>query len=196
MGYQGSVNNTSIRNATKELKKGHWMDHPCGWLLLVCMCACWVASVMSNCVTSWTVVHQILWSWDSPGKNTRVGCNSLLQGIFLTWVSNSHLPLSSALEADSLPTEIPGNVGSPSNSYGETLIPVWWYLNMVSLLLLLLLLSHFSRVRPCATPWTAAHQAPLSLGFSRQEHWSGLPFPSPMHESEKWKWSRSVMSDL
>ena len=41
----------------------------------------------------------------------------------------------------------------------------------------------------------AAHQAP-SLGFSRQEHWSGLPFPSPMHESEKWKGSRSVVSDL
>ncbi|KAB0367867.1 hypothetical protein FD755_021191 [Muntiacus reevesi] len=51
--------------------------------------------------------------------------------------------------------------------------------------LLLLLLSHFSRVRLCATPQTAAHQAPPSLGFSRQEHWSGLPFPSPMHESEK-----------
>ena len=34
-----------------------------------------------------------------------------------------------------------------------------------------------------------------SLGFSRQEHWSGLPFPSPMHESKKWKWSRSVVSD-
>ena len=42
----------------------------------------------------------------------------------------------------------------------------------------------------------AAHQAPPSLGFSRQEHWSGLPFPSPMHESERWKWSHSVMSDL
>ena len=41
----------------------------------------------------------------------------------------------------------------------------------------------------------AAHQAPPSLGFSRQERWSGLPFPSPMHESEKWKWSRSVVSD-
>ena len=51
--------------------------------------------------------------------------------------------------------------------------------------LLLLLLSCFSCVRPCATPETAAHQAPPSLGFSRQEHWSGLPFPSPMHESEK-----------
>ena len=50
---------------------------------------------------------------------------------------------------------------------------------------LLLLLSRFSRVRLCVIPWTAAHQAPLSLGFSRQEHWSGLPFPSPMHESEK-----------
>ena len=32
-------------------------------------------------------------------------------------------------------------------------------------------------------------------GISRQEHWSGLPFPFPMHESEKWKWSRSVVSD-
>ena len=48
------------------------------------------------------------------------------------------------------------------------------------LLLLLLLLSHISRVRLCA----AAQQAPLSLGFSRQEHFSGLPFPSPMRESE------------
>ena len=61
--------------------------------------------------------------------------------------------------------------------------------------LLLLLLSHFSRVQLCVTPSTAAHQAPLSLGFSRQEHWTGLPFHSPMHESEKWKWSHSVMSD-
>ena len=51
--------------------------------------------------------------------------------------------------------------------------------------MLLLLLSRFSRVRLCATPQTVAHQAPLSLGFSRQEHWRGLPFPSPMHESEK-----------
>ena len=58
-----------------------------------------------------------------------------------------------------------------------------------------MLLSRFSRVWLCATPQTAAHQAPPSLGFSRQEHWSGLPFPSPMQESEKWKWRRSVMPD-
>ena len=49
---------------------------------------------------------------------------------------------------------------------------------------MLLLLSRFSRVRLCATSELAAHQAPLSLGFSRQEHWSGLPFPSPMQKSE------------
>jgi hypothetical protein len=36
-----------------------------------------------------------------------------------------------------------------------------------------------SRVRPFATPWTVVDQAPLRIGFSRQEYWSGLPFPSP-----------------
>ena len=46
-------------------------------------------------------------------------------------------------------------------------------------MLLLLLLSRFSRVRLSATPWTVDHQAPLSMGFSRQEHWNGLSFPSP-----------------
>ena len=49
----------------------------------------------------------------------------------------------------------------------------------------LLLLSRFSRVRLSATPSTAAHQASPSLAFSRQEHWSGLPFSSPLRESEK-----------
>ena len=45
--------------------------------------------------------------------------------------------------------------------------------------ILLLLLSSFSHGRLCATPWTAAHQDPLSMGFSRQEYWSGVPCPSP-----------------
>ena len=54
-----------------------------------------------------------------------------------------------------------------------------------SQLQLLLLLSRFSRVLLCATPQTAAHQAPPCLGFSGQELWSGLPFPSPMREREK-----------
>ena len=63
---------------------------------------------------------------------------------------------------------------------------IWATREVQHIHMLLLLLSHFNRVRLCATP---------SLGFSRQEPWSGLPFPSPMHKSEKWKWSRSVMSD-
>ena len=58
-------------------------------------------------------------------------------------------------------------------------------LKVLYLRMLLLLLSRFSCVRLCATPEMAAHQAPPSLGFSKQEHWSGLPFPSPMHKSEQ-----------
>ena len=65
--------------------------------------------------------------WDSPGKNTGVGCHCLLQCVKV---------------------------------------------------------KSLSRVRLCVTPWTAAYQAPPSVGFSRQEYWSGLPLPSPMCESE------------
>ena len=42
----------------------------------------------------------------------------------------------------------------------------------------IVIVKSLSRVRLFATPWTVAHQAPLSMGFSRQEYWSGLPFPS------------------
>ena len=81
------------------------------------------------------------------------------------------------------------------NFQNITSSPVLLFNLVYHLLLLLLLLSHFSCVRLYVTPWTAAHQAPPSLGFFRLEHWSGLPFSSPMQESEKWKWSCSVMSD-
>ena len=68
--------------------------------------------------------------WDSPGKNTGVGCHFLLQ-------------------------------------YMKGKVKVR-------------LLSH---VRLFATPWTAAHQAPLSMGFSRQEYWSGVPLPSLLYDT-------------
>ena len=48
-----------------------------------------------------------------------------------------------------------------------------------STFLLLVVVESFSRVRLFATPWTVANQAPPSMGFSRQEYWSGVPFPSP-----------------
>ena len=59
---------------------------------------------------------------------------------------------------------------------------------------LLLLLSRFCHVRLCETPETAAHEAPPSLGFSRQEHWSELPFPSPVLKVES-ESKVSVVSD-
>ena len=63
--------------------------------------------------------------------------------------------------------------GEPTNIFllllaQPSLVPNW-----------LLECSSLSRAWLFATPWTAAHQAPLSIGFSRQGYWSGLPFPSP-----------------
>ena len=65
-------------------------------------------------------------------------------------------PMSPALQADSLLSEPPEK---PMKSNSE--------------------MKSLSRVRLFATPWTVAYQAPPSMGFSRQEYWSGLPFPSP-----------------
>ena len=58
-------------------------------------------------------------------------------------------------------------------------------------------MKSLSRVRLLATPWTAAHQAPLSMGFSRQEYWSGVPLPSPkgMYDQPNFKlnhWDMTV----
>ena len=53
--------------------------------------------------------------------------------------------------------------------------------------ILMLLLSSFSCDRLCVTLWTAAHQTPLSMGFSRQEYWSGVPLPSPQKLMSIWK---------
>ena len=55
---------------------------------------------------------------------------------------------------------------------------------------MLLLLSRFSCVRLCATPWTVAHQAPASMGFSRQEYWSGVPLSSlPIQYANAYIWN-------
>ena len=157
-------------------------------------------------------LHGILWArileWVTmpsstgsfrPRDRTCVSCGSWIAGRFFTaeplgkpcMYLSMHLTL---LQSKYIPT------------WHQDMVPVSFHFSWLKLYfipfffvpdiaLLLLLLSRFSRVQLCATPDTAAHQAPPSLGFSRQEHWSGLPFPSPMHESEKWKWSHSVLSD-
>ena len=79
-----------------------------------------------------------------------MGCHALLQGIFLTQGSNLHLLHLLHWQAP------PGKPDVPeSESVGRSV------------------------VSDAGTPWTVAHQAPLSMGFSRQEYYSGLPFPSP-----------------
>ena len=90
-------------------------------MILPC-CSCEVASVVSDSVRSHRrQPTRLPRPWDSPGKNTGVGCHFLLQ----------------CMKVKSL-----------------------------------------SRVQLLATPWTSAYQAPPSMGFSRQEYWSGVPLPS------------------
>ena len=95
-------------------------------------------------------------------------------------------PSAAAAAAKSLqscPTPCDPIDGSPPSSSVHRIlqarIPEWVAISFSNACML----SRFSRVRLYATLWTAAHQAPLSTGFSRQEHWSGLPFPSPSRPS-------------
>ena len=90
--------------------------------------------------------------WNSPGQNTGVGSLSRLQRIFPTQGLNPGL-----LHCRWILYQL-SHKGSPR-------ILEW-------------VLSHVSCVQLSVTPWTMALQAPLSMGFSRQEYWSGLPFPS------------------
>ena len=116
---------------------------------------------------------RLLCPWDFPGKNTRVGCDFLLQGTFLTLVSNTCFL---HWQEDSLPL-----------SHLGCLVHVYVYV-----------LSHSSRVQLFVTPWTIARQAPLSTGFSRQEYWSGLPCPSLDYTYiiVVYLWNLQMISDL
>ena len=113
--------------------------------------------------------------WDFPGKNTGAGCHSPLQGIFQTQGSNPSLFGLLHWQANSLPRS---HLGSPVASISEV--------------------SEVARcVRLFATPWTVPHQAPPSMGFSRQEYWSGLPFPSAgdLPNSGIEPWSPTLQTD-
>ena len=92
----------------------------------------------------------------SPGKNTGVSCHFLLQGIFLR---DQTMSLVSAALA--------GRFFTTSATW-EALEIIKCYVCEVT-----------SVMSDSATPWTVAHQSPLSMGFSRQEYWSRLSFPSP-----------------
>ena len=84
-----------------------------------------------------------------------------------------------------LPCPPPRDLPNPGITPGSPSLQAYSLPSTRKPLMRLLLLSRFSHVQLCVTPETAAHQAPPSLGFSRKQHWSGLPFPPPMHEGEK-----------
>ena len=104
----------------------------------------------------------------------------LQPGSTVTWLLPS-LPslLPSCPKFSDSEPPVPDGLGCPSSPRTESR---GRRLQLSGLQSTLLLLSHFSCVQLCATPQMAAHQAPPSLGFSRQEHWSELPFPSPTHQ--------------
>ena len=144
--------------------------------------------------TRWT------WVWVNSGSWWWEAWRAVIHGVARsqTWLSDWTELNSGILKCKLLAVEVINTV--------VEMYHLWKHREMLSLstqkvrwglspLIASMLLSRFSRVWLSVTPKTAAHQALPSPGFSRQEHWSGLPFPSPMHEREKWEWSCSVVSD-
>ena len=124
---------------------------------------------------------RLLCPWDSPGKNVGVGSLSLLQAIFLTQgldpgVLHYRRVLHHLIHQGSLKlTHKTNHPISLSLMQNLNLVTYHcWVRNLVKVKV-----KSFNHVWLFATPWTVAYQAPPSMGFSRQECWSGLPFPSP-----------------
>ena len=112
------------------------------------------------------------WPWDSPGKNTGVGCHCLLRAL-----------ICAAKLLQSCPTLCDPIDGSPPGSPGlgilQARILEWVAISFSNAWKWKVKGKLLSCVRLLVTPWTVAYQAPPSLGFSRQEYWSGVPLPSP-----------------
>ena len=120
----------------------------------LCVCVC---TVMSDSLQPHELYPTwLLCPWNFPGKNT--GCHILLQGIFSTQELNLCLLHLLHWQADSLPLHPLGSPGTPECAC---------------------ILGCFSHVQLLVILWTVAPQAPLSMGFSRQEYWNGLPCPPP-----------------
>ena len=125
--------------------------------------------------------------WDSPGKNTGVGCHFLLQCIKMKVKSLSRVrllatPWTAAYQAP--PSmgfsrqEYWSGVSLPSPLLPTSCVNLSKLLNLLVLCACVCVLSRFSCVWFFATLWTVACQALPSMGFSRKKYWSGLPCPS------------------
>ena len=127
----------------------------------------------------------LLHLWDFPGKSAGVICHFLLQGIFPTQESNLRLPpprefaAAAAKLLQSCPTLCDPIDGSPPGPAIPGILQArtleWVAVSSSNAWKWKVKVKALSRVRLLATPWTAAYQAPPSMGFSRQEYWSGVP---------------------
>ena len=109
------------------------------------------------------------WATREAPKIVEWGCHFLFQGIFPTQGLNLHLLCLLHWQVGSLPPAPPGK-------------PFVCVCVCVCVCIHLVKVKSLSRVRLLATPWTAAYQVPPSMGFSRQEYWSGVPSPSPIYK--------------
>ena len=152
--------------------------------------SCSVTSDSLRPLGSWRASQDPL-PWDSPSKNTGGSCHSLLWGIFPTQGSNPHLLCLLHWQADSLPLMTPAAAsaakvlqsyptlcnprdGSPPGSPIPGILQArtleWVAISFSNAWKGKVKVKSLSRVRLFATPWSAAYQAPLSMGFSRQEY--------------------------
>ena len=131
------------------------------------------------CTHSWSLLP---WAARSPTKSYQPSPSQVLL----------HLSTNTAAAAKSLqscPTLCDPIDGTPPGSPVPGILQArtleWVAISFSSAWKRKVKVKSLSRVRLLATPWTAAHQAPLSMGFSRQEYWSGVPLPSPDEPVEK-----------
>ena len=122
------------------------------------------------CATSQTAAHQDSPSLDSPGKNTGVGCHFLLHAAAAKSLQSCPT-LCDPIDGSPPGYPVPGILQARTLGWVAISFSIAWKWKVK--------VKSLSRVPLLATPWTAAHQAPPSMGFSRQEYWSGLPLPSP-----------------
>ena len=111
---------------------------------------------------------------DSPGKNTGVGCHFLLQCMKVK--SESEVAQLCLTPSDAMDCSPPG---STVHGIFQARVLEWGAIAFSNAWKWKVKVKSLSRVRLLVTPWTVAHQAPPSMGFSRQEHWSGVPSPFP-----------------
>ena len=116
---------------------------------------------------------------NSPGKNTGVGCH------FLPKLCRAAAAAAAAKSLQSCPTLCDPIDSSPPGSPIPGILQArtleWVAISFSNAWKWKVKVKLLSHVRLFTTPWTAAHQAPPSTGFSRQEYWSGVPLPSPLY---------------